>query len=87
MNESKDSEASLQIFSLIDEIICKETEPKNILNLLYALGNLLYSNEGNKSIAVDMGIVDNIKAINVDNNAEEAKVINGLKSYFGSLLK
>lgn len=64
-----------------------EQESKYQLTLLYAIGNLLQGNEGNKAIASDMGLEANVSAITVDDSKPEAKLIKELKTYYSRVLK
>jgi hypothetical protein len=81
-----DSEASIQILSLLNEILLNEKENKNIYNILLGLGNLVYNNENNLNLAKDMDIVSNIKELkfNIDEHMTD---LNNLKSYFINILK
>lgn len=62
-----------------------EKEGKNTLSLLYGLGNLLFSNDNNRSIAKDMDIISNINDVKPDGDL--AADINEIKQYLLNILK
>lgn len=86
--DKNDSEASLQLLSLINEILISEKDAKNCCLLLLACGNLLYNNQNNRSISSDMGIKDNLRELNIkEGNEEDLNLINELKQYLISIIK
>jgi hypothetical protein len=77
----------LQLLSILVEDLAKENDAKSLIILLYSLGNLLSSNEGNKSIAIDMDVPSILNEMNVPNDQSETNDINELKNYFIAYLK
>jgi hypothetical protein len=63
-----------------------EKENKNIYNLFLGLGNLIFNNESNRSLAKDMDIVSNIKELKFEVD-EQVNDLSQLKIYFVNNLK
>jgi hypothetical protein len=83
-----DTEGNLQLLSLINEIFLnEEKDAKNLINLLYSLGNLLYNNVDNRSIAKDMDIQSNLKQINPSGEQEDILIIKEVNNLMLNLLK
>ena len=79
-----DSEASLQICALINEILQKETNVDNIILMLQSLGNLFVLSENNRIIGKDMDIAESINSVSVDNDNGN---VQELKDFINTLLK
>jgi hypothetical protein len=81
-----DNEANIQVLSLINEIILNEKENKNLYNLLVGLGNLTYSNFKTRSLAIDMDIPANVKALTfvID---EQSPLLNEIRQYLLNIIK
>ena len=79
-----DSEASLQICALINEILQKETNVDNIILMLQSLGNLFVLSENNRIIGKDMDIAESINSVSVDNDNGN---VQELKDFINALLK
>lgn len=68
-------------------MIYKEKDSSNLINLLYALGNLLFDNQNNQGIARDMDVVSNLQEIKeIQGSVEDSKIIQNLKDYLTSLI-
>lgn len=66
-----------------------EKETKNLNNILISFGNMLFSNEKNRSIAKDMNLLTNIKDLKVDDKAEtsDKNTFNEIKSFLTKILE
>jgi hypothetical protein len=86
-SDKNDTEASLQIMSLINELIITEKDIKNLIILFTALGNLLYNSEGNRAIANDMDIPSTLKSLNIAGGDEDSIILSEIYLYLISILK
>jgi hypothetical protein len=64
-----------------------EKENKNIFNLLIGIGNMVYNNDTNKSLAKDMDIGATIKDLSLAVVDEHVNNITQLKNYLVNILK
>jgi hypothetical protein len=68
-------------------MLINENDAKNLVTLLIGLGNLLYSNETNRSICKDMDISSNFSDVNAnDGTSEDLELISELKGYLFNVL-
>jgi len=59
-----------------------------LLNLLYGLGNLIFSNKEYQGIANDMDAISGLEGNNLnEGTTEDLKIIENLKKYFISLIR
>ena len=79
---SEDSEASLQIIALVNELIPKEVDKDNLIALLKTLANLFVIMETNRLIGKDMDIGEVVKGINSGD-----EIVKELKEYVLLLLQ
>ena len=79
---SEDSEASLQIIALVNELIPKEVDKDNLIALLKTLANLFVIIETNRLIGKDMDIGEVVKGINSGD-----EIVKELKEYVLLLLQ
>ncbi len=68
-------------------MLINEKDTKNLINLLTGLGNLLYNNESNRSIAIDMDIPVNLKEMKFEGSDDEINYLKELQIYIINILK
>ncbi len=64
-----------------------EKDTKNLINLLTALGNLLYNSQGNLEIARDMDIPSTIQSIKINGLDEDSIIFKEIHSFLTDILK
>ena len=79
---SEDSEGALQICAIINELLDKETNEDNIVNMLKTLANLFVVNKNNRDMGKEMDEKSTINKINDNGNSS----IKELKDYLLVLL-
>ena len=79
---SDDTEGSLQICAIINELLQKETNEDNIITMLKTLANLFVVNKNNRTMGNEMDEKSNINDINDNGNSS----IKELKDYLLILL-
>lgn len=82
--DKKDSEASNQLLSLIQECILTDSDLQNLVKLYTAIGNLIHSSNENLMLAKELQILITIKEKNINSN--EA-VYSELLEYLNASLK
>ena len=72
----------------LNQVLINEKDIKNINNILFSFGNLLFSNDKNRSIAKDMSLLTNINEIIIDKDADNAdkNICNELKAFLAKIL-
>ena len=79
---SEDTEGPLQICSIINELLQKETNEDNIITMLKTMANLFLVNKNNRTMGNEMDEKSNITDINDNGNSS----IKELKDYLLILL-